>query len=195
MKPRIVRYQEPERVNARSDARFFVGLCVATVLALAMVTGAEKDNVDSGKYKPAQVVKPAPNPVPKPTLAHRVAKAEGVNNTLFQSLLNVENRGRMTADVSSKGAIGAAQLMPKTAKEMGVNPRDPEQNVRGGAKYLKRQLDRYGNQTLALIAYNWGPGNTDRWLKRGGHWSKLPKETREYVSKVNLLVALAEINP
>ena len=59
--------------------------------------------------------------------------------------------------VSSAGAIGLAQLMPGTAAELGVDPRDPLQHLEGGARYLRQQLDRFGSFELGLAAYNAGP--------------------------------------
>ena len=82
---------------------------------------------------------------------------------------------------SSAGAIGVMQLMPKTAKELGVDPLVPEDNVRGGVMYLKKMYDKYQDPTLALAAYNAGPGRLDKALKSGQGISGLPRETQNYV--------------
>jgi len=82
---------------------------------------------------------------------------------------------------SSAGAIGVMQLMPKTAKELGVDPLVPEDNVRGGVMYLKKMYDKYQDPTLALAAYNAGPGRLDKAIKSGQGIMGLSRETQNYV--------------
>lgn len=110
--------------------------------------------------------------------ARAIALEEGVDPDLFLRLVGAESSFNPNA-VSPKGAAGLAQLMPGTAAELGVDPTDPIQNLRGGARYLRQQLDEFGDPVLALAAYNAGPGAV---RKYGG----VPPfaETRDYVSKI-----------
>ena len=82
---------------------------------------------------------------------------------------------------SKMGAMGLMQLMPETAKEMGVeNPFDPVQNLNGGSRYLKMLLTKYrGDLKKALVAYNWGQGRIDRLGS-----DKIPSETSAFISRV-----------
>ena len=98
---------------------------------------------------------------------------------LIEALVWQESRWREGA-VSPVGARGLAQLMPGTARYLGVNPDDPFANLEGGARYLREQLDRFdGDLERALAAYNAGPGRVER---AGG----IPKirETQLYVTAI-----------
>lgn len=97
---------------------------------------------------------------------------------LFQSLIKQESRFNNAA-VSHVGAMGFCQLMPGTAADLGVDPRDPWENLDGGARYLLAQLKRFGRIDHALAAYNAGPG---RVIEYGG----IPpfEETQNYVRRI-----------
>lgn len=96
---------------------------------------------------------------------------------LLRGVAWVESRGRADA-VSRAGAMGVLQLMPQTAEGLGVaDPFDPPENIDGGARFLKRLIDRFGSVEPALAAYNWGP----RRVADGRPW---PQSVRGYVRKV-----------
>ncbi len=108
-----------------------------------------------------------------------VAAAEGIDGRLLAALVWTESGFRADA-VSHAGAYGMSQLMPGTARGLGVDPRDPVQNLTGGARYLARQLDAFGSVELALAAYNAGPGRVSR---AGGRIPDIV-ETQLYVVRV-----------
>lgn len=89
-------------------------------------------------------------------MARDAAEKHGVPVNLFYRLVRQESGWNPNA-VSSKGAIGLAQLMPQTAERLGVDPNDPGENLEGGARYLSAQYRRFGSWKLALAAYNAGP--------------------------------------
>ncbi|WP_425100658.1 lytic transglycosylase domain-containing protein [Tropicibacter sp. S64] len=111
-------------------------------------------------------------------MARAAARKHGVPEDLFLRLVQQESRFNASAK-SHKGAIGLAQLMPGTAKVLGVDPHDPRQNLEGGARYLKMQFETFKSWRLALAAYNAGPGAV---IKHGG----VPpyRETKNYVKKI-----------
>ncbi|QDV34945.1 lytic transglycosylase domain-containing protein [Tautonia plasticadhaerens] len=122
-------------------------------------------------------------------LAYRASIQEGVDPYLYIGLLKSENSFKTSMDVSSAGAIGPAQLLASTAAEMGLNPWNLEQNVTGGARYLKRKLDSLGQEALAIASYNMGEGALKGWMRKGGHPERLPAETKTYVMKVQMNAA------
>lgn len=114
----------------------------------------------------------------------RASRKYGVDVGLIKAVIKAESDFNPQA-VSHAGARGLMQLMPATARSLGVSDSfDPEQNVMGGTRFLKDLLQRYdGDVDAALAAYNWGPGNVD---KRPDH---LPRETRDYLARVKQLYA------
>ena len=107
----------------------------------------------------------------------------GLDRNLMLHALYKETGGLKdpSTAVSKKGAYGPMQIMPATAKELGINIKDTDQNLLGGAMYLKKMMDKYQDPTLALAAYNAGPGRVDKALKSGQGIAALPRETQNYV--------------
>lgn len=117
--------------------------------------------------------------VPFAAQIRSASRAAGVPYLLMVALVAQESAFDPAAE-SSAGAQGLTQLMPATARELGVtNAFDPDQALRGGARYLSAQRARFGSWRLALAAYNAGPGAVS------GHDGIPPyPETREYVRRV-----------
>lgn len=115
-----------------------------------------------------------------PGLLAAVAKQESAFNAKAKGPSIPKYKG--TPD---EHALGIMQLLPSTAKDMGVDVNDPKDNIRGGAKYLREQLDRFnGDAVVALMAYNWGPSNVEAWLKAGGKPERIPAQTADYVKRI-----------
>lgn len=113
----------------------------------------------------------------------RSAEARGVPPDLLARVLWQESRfrpevidGRVR---SPAGAAGIAQFMPRTARQFGIDPLNPEQAIPAAAQYLRQLFDRFGSWSMALAAYNWGQGNL---AKRG--IKNAPAETRAYVEEI-----------
>ena len=120
------------------------------------------------------------SPAELESIFNKAAQEYNIDVNLLKAVAKTESNFNPNA-TSSVGAMGVMQLMPDTAASLGVTDAyDPEQNIMGGAKYLSQMLKKYnGNVSLALAAYNAGPGNVDKY---GG----IPpfEETQNYAKKI-----------
>ena len=132
----------------------------------SFVTG--NSNVPQSRQEVADMVK-------------RIAQEEGVDPNFALAIAQQESRFNQNAR-SSVGAIGVMQLMPGTAQELGVNPYNTESNIRGGVRYLKQNLNKFGGRMdLTAAGYNAGP---NRQSLREARIPNIP-ETQDYVRKVS----------
>jgi hypothetical protein len=161
------------------------GASIALVDAAIPTDGAAIGDIDLPAHLTADhiIADPAISasvlPANYATLVHRLSAKYDLSPALIEALVWQESRWRPDA-VSPVGARGLAQLMPGTARDLGVDPRDPAQNLEGGARYLRQQIDRFdGDIEKALAAYNAGPG---RVIRAGG----IPRirETQGYVAAI-----------
>lgn len=113
-------------------------------------------------------------------LIEKYAALHKVETAVVRAIIQTESAFNPLA-LSRKGAIGLMQLMPMTARELGVDPFVPEQNIEGGVRYFSELLRMFGGLELALVAYNGGPGYAQRYA-RGQ--AALYGETRDYVRQV-----------
>jgi soluble lytic murein transglycosylase-like protein len=131
-----------------------------------VTTRAAEDLAQNDRYEP---------------LIQEHASRQSLRPELVRAVIQVES-GFNARALSPKGAMGLMQLMPATARSLGVNnPWDPAQNIRGGTDYLRHLLDEYdGSEELALAAYNAGSGAVAKYGRRIPPY----RETRDYVRKV-----------
>ncbi len=148
-------------------------------------------NEDSGQRTRRLSAKlvPLPDADLEPLIAQH-SSTQNLDPKLVRALIQTES-GYNPRALSNKGAMGLMQLMPATASLLNVrNPYDPDDNIRGGTRYLRQMIDRFaGRIELALSAYNAGPGAVDR--HRG-----IPPyaETRDYVRRVLALYQGGEVS-
>lgn len=151
----------------------------------SMIAGFEADEIAAPA--PASAVTPAAPPAlpvldDPEHLAEQAAHKFALPESFVKSVMRAESAFEPEA-LSSKGAMGLMQLMPDTAKFLGVDAKDPRQNAEGGAHYLRELLERYQNDPdqvlLALAAYNAGPAAVEKY-----HGVPPYRETREYILRV-----------
>jgi soluble lytic murein transglycosylase-like protein len=169
------------RIRLYSDGGF------TQIPASAIVSFEQEEAVAPPPALPsALAAAPAPTVPPAPAtpaeLAAHAAKKYALPESFVRSVMNAES-GFQPDALSPKGAIGLMQLMPETAKQLGVNPKNPRENAEGGAQYLHDLLAKYEGDPdqvlLALAAYNAGPAAVARY-----HGVPPYRETREYILRV-----------
>jgi hypothetical protein len=119
-------------------------------------------------------------------MVNAAADKYGIDRRMLTSQLFHESAYDSNA-VSPAGAKGLGQFMDATAKEMGVDVKDPKSSIDGAARYFARMKNDFNkNDQLAYAAYNWGPGNVDSWLRtgKGMKGQPMPDETRNYVATI-----------
>jgi len=124
-------------------------------------------------------------------MAREAAMRAGIDPDIYARQIAQESAWNPNARNAGSGAMGLSQAMPDTARQPGygvkplADPYDPQQSAEFGAQYYAAMLKEFGgNKEAALAAYNWGPGNAQKWLARGGDPGRLPTETRNYVQKI-----------
>jgi len=175
---------------AREDADMNMGSSIGDVYKMARhglgkLRGMLPDSYESAKAKVASYVMPESKSGGHPLEAKAVEMANkvGLDPRLMLHALNKETGGLKdpATAMSKAGAYGPMQLMEATAKQLGVDRKNVDQNLYGGAVYLKQMLDKYKDPQLALAAYNAGPGRVDKALRSQAGLSALPRETQGYM--------------
>jgi len=166
----------PESLNVKGDIYRGEGdINTDNITNATLRRAIQEVNDATRKYNPQN-----PSKSQLLNMINKVSRENGVDEKLVQALIRQESGFNPNA-TSKVGAMGLMQLMPSTAKAMGVNdPYNATQNVEGGVKYLKSMLNKYnGNVILALAAYNAGPNAVDK-------YSGVPpyKETQNYVKNI-----------
>lgn len=181
-----------------------VGKSITPITPLGSLPGgAVAGSIAGAETTPARITQPKMGGQNAPAIPNAPAAPPAMQppqSSLFQKVIQQESGGKQFDKsgkplASSKGAIGIAQVMPKTAKEAAKLAglpysekryrTDPAYNAAIGEAYLNKQLQDFGgDEALALMAYNWGPTAVKGWLKRGARINEVPLETRKYVASI-----------
>lgn len=182
----IVSLQNGQRLRVEKAERDGDQIFLTVASNVMIVSSSEvlsiEPEVDPKKAKPTTKLAAKDPHADTKALIREAARAHGLPASIVESIAEVESAMKTNA-VSHKGAIGVMQLMPGTARQLGVDPHDVAQNIEGGTRYLRELLLRYQNDpnqvALALAAYNAGPGAVQR-------YQGIPpyQETQNYVRKV-----------
>lgn len=146
------------------------------------------NGVDITKYRDNENMKYLPGESMYSDMMETVGKEKGLDPNLIKAVARIESQFKKNA-LSSAGAQGLMQLMPGTAGDMGVtDPYDARQNIEGGTKYLKMQMDRFGDLRLALAAYNCGPNRVSRYgitdANDENQYNRISDRVQNYVDRV-----------
>lgn len=160
--------------NIRDAARAYVSMMLVRIVSIDNKPVLIVDNQIVPYDKTDRILRWAP-------LIERASRKYNLDPAVIAAVMEQESGGDATAG-SHAGAIGLMQLMPRTARGLGVDPYDPAQNIDGGTKYLTIQLKRFGNLEQALAAYNAGPNNVTN-----GNYLYI-SETQNYIRNVPVLV-------
>lgn len=141
------------------------------------------ESLGGGDSRPSAMTQSTKSNHPLQDKAIAAAKQVGLDPSLMLHALNKETGGLKdpSTAMSKAGAYGPMQLMAGTARDLGVDRRDVDQNIFGGAMYLKQMMDKYKDPQLALAAYNAGPGRVDKALRSQSGIAGLPRETQGYM--------------
>ncbi len=173
-------YYPPKTYDRTSQSNF------DSVLQSETIIYAQPESVVNQATTSANI-QTVTSPTELESIFQRAANQYGLDINLLKAVAKTESNFNSNA-TSSVGAMGIMQLMPDTAKYLGVNDAyNPEENIMGGAKYLSQMLKKYnGNISYALAAYNAGPGNVDK-------YNGIPpfEETQNYVKKITALLGTA----